>query len=117
MRNSKIRKLKDELAKAREKSAEWQGRVRELERKITEQENLEILQAVRGVASTPEALQNLQIFLLGDLPFKFPHTALPFCGLFTGPGKLIFQLADFVACHGDSSNPGRRPNPQKCAVQ
>ena len=59
MTSNKIRKLKDELARAREKSAEWQGRVRELERKITEQENLEILQAVRGVASTPEALRNL----------------------------------------------------------
>ena len=59
IKNSKISKLKDELARAREKSADWQGRVRELERKITEQENLEILQAVRGVASTPEALRIL----------------------------------------------------------
>ncbi len=70
MRNSKISKLKEELAKAREKAAEWQGRVRELERKITEQENLEILQAVRGVASTPEALRILlaQIQAAGSPP-------------------------------------------------
>ena len=55
----KIDKLKLELARAREKSAEWQARVREIERKITEQENLEILRVVRDVVSSPEELRVL----------------------------------------------------------
>lgn len=59
MKSDKISKLKLELAKAREKAAEWQSRVREIERKITEQENLEILRAVRGAATTPEEVRNL----------------------------------------------------------
>jgi hypothetical protein len=36
----KIDRLKTDLAKAREKAAEWQARVRDLEKQITEQENL-----------------------------------------------------------------------------
>lgn len=55
----KIDRLKNELAKAKEKAAEWQARVRDLEKQITEQENLEILQVVRGVAVSPEELRGL----------------------------------------------------------
>lgn len=55
----KIDRLKADLAKAREKAAEWQARVRDLEKQITEQENLEILQVVRGVAASPEELRGL----------------------------------------------------------
>ena len=55
----KIEKLKDDLAHAREKAAEWSARVREIERKITEQENLEILQLVHSVAASPEELRGL----------------------------------------------------------
>lgn len=55
----KIDRLKTDLAKAREKAAEWQARVRDLEKQITEQENLEILQVVRGVAASPEELRGL----------------------------------------------------------
>lgn len=55
----KIDRLKTELAKAKEKAAEWQARVRDLEKQITEQENLEILQVVRGVAASPEELRGL----------------------------------------------------------
>lgn len=56
---SKIEKLKAELLRAKEKASEWQARARDLERQITEQENLEILQVVRGVAATPEELRGL----------------------------------------------------------
>ena len=42
----KIDRLKTDLAKAKEKAAEWQARVRDLEKQITEQENLEILQVM-----------------------------------------------------------------------
>ncbi len=55
----KINRLKNELAKAKEKAAEWQARVRDLKKQITEQENLEILQVVRGVAVSPEELRGL----------------------------------------------------------
>ena len=39
----KIDRLKADLAKAKEKASEWQARVKDIERQITEQENLEIL--------------------------------------------------------------------------
>lgn len=55
----KIDRLKTDLAKAKEKAAEWQARVRDLEKQITEQENLEIIQTVRGLISAPEDLRGL----------------------------------------------------------
>ena len=55
----RIDKLKAELSKAREKAAEWQARAKEIERQITELENPEILQMVRGVAASPEELREL----------------------------------------------------------
>src|SRR5699024_12011159 len=55
----RIDKLKAELSKAREKAAEWQARAKEIERQITELENTEILQMVRGVAASPEELREL----------------------------------------------------------
>ena len=59
VKESKIDKLKAELIRAREKASEWQARVRDLERQITELENLEIIQTVRGIAATPEDLREL----------------------------------------------------------
>lgn len=59
LRGDKIERLKAELVKAKSKSAEWQTRVRDLEKQITECENLEILQTVRGIASSPEELRGL----------------------------------------------------------
>ena len=65
----KIDRLKTDLAKAKEKAAEWQARVRDLEKQITEQENLEILQVVRGVAASPEELRGLlDMIRMGKLP-------------------------------------------------
>lgn len=57
VKDSKIDRLKVDLARAKEKASEWQARVRDIERQITECENMSILQAVRGVASTPEELR------------------------------------------------------------
>ncbi len=57
--NSKIRRLKDDLSRAKEKAAEWQARVRDIEHQITEQENLEILRTVRSVITSPEDLRGL----------------------------------------------------------
>lgn len=56
---TKIEKLKDELAQAREKANRWQARVRDIEKQITECENMEILQTVRGIAASPEELRGL----------------------------------------------------------
>ncbi len=56
---TKIERLKTELARAREKANEWQARVRDIEKQITECENMEILQAVRSIVSSPEELHGL----------------------------------------------------------
>ncbi len=56
---TKIERLKIELARAREKANVWQARVRDIEKQITECENMEILQAVRGIVTSPEELHGL----------------------------------------------------------
>ena len=43
---NKIDKLDKELEKAREKAAEWQAKIRELEKQKQEEENSQIVQAV-----------------------------------------------------------------------
>ena len=55
----KLEKLKTELEKAKQRAAEWQARIKDIERQITEQENLEIIQAVRSVTASPEELQKI----------------------------------------------------------
>lgn len=52
-------RLMMELERAREKAAEWQARVRDLEKQVREQENLEILREVRAIAASPEELRGL----------------------------------------------------------
>lgn len=53
---NKIDKLDKELEKAREKAAEWQAKIRELEKQKQEEENSQIVQAVRSLKLTPDAL-------------------------------------------------------------
>ncbi|WP_287714136.1 DUF4315 family protein [Blautia sp.] len=55
----KIERLRTELEKARQKAAEWQARAKDIERQITEHENMEIIQAVRGVTASPEELKTI----------------------------------------------------------
>lgn len=55
----RIEKLKEELERAKQKVSEWQARVKDTERRITEQENLEIIQAVRNVTASPEELKDI----------------------------------------------------------
>ncbi len=57
--DGRIGRLREELARAREKATEWQTRVRDLERRIAEQENTEILRTVRSVVASPEELRGL----------------------------------------------------------
>ena len=51
-----IDKLDKELEKAREKAAEWQAKIRELEQQKQEEENSQIVQAVRSLKLTPAQL-------------------------------------------------------------
>lgn len=50
----RIEKIAVEIERAKEKIAEWQARLRDLERQKTEQENQQILQVVRGAGATSE---------------------------------------------------------------
>ena len=58
-KETKLDRLKADLVRAKEKASEWQARVRDIERQITEQENLAIIQAVRSLPSAPEDLRGL----------------------------------------------------------
>ena len=58
-REMKIDALRADLVRAKEKASEWQARVREIERQITEEENLEIIQAVRSMLTAPEELRDV----------------------------------------------------------
>ena len=53
---TKLEKIDRELEKAREKSAEWQAKVRELEKQRQEEENSMIVQAVQSLKLTPAEL-------------------------------------------------------------
>lgn len=53
---NKIDKLDKELEKAREKAAEWQAKVRDLEKQRQEEENSIIVQTVRSLKLTPAEL-------------------------------------------------------------
>ena len=55
----KRERIRADLANAREKASQWQGRARDFERQLTELENTEILRMVRDVASSPEELRGL----------------------------------------------------------
>ena len=55
----KTERLRAELEKARQKAAEWQARAKDIERQITEHENMEIIQAVRGITASPEELKTI----------------------------------------------------------
>jgi len=53
----KLERLRQDFETATRKAAKWQARARELEKQITEQENLEIIQAVRSITAKPEELR------------------------------------------------------------
>ena len=85
---NKIDKLDKELEKAREKAAEWQAKIRELEKQKQEEENSQIVQAVRSLKLTPAQL----MAFLND-----PKTALPLRAILTRSRR----------------NPERRTQPMK----
>ena len=53
---NKIDKIEKELEKAREKAAEWQAKIKDLEKQRQEEENSMIVQAVRSLKLTPSEL-------------------------------------------------------------
>lgn len=56
MAKNKIQRIDQEIAKVREKIAEYQDKLKTLEAQKTEAENLEIVQMVRALRMTPEQL-------------------------------------------------------------
>lgn len=52
----KSEKMREDLARAKQRVTECQARVKDLEKRITVQENLEIVQMVRSINVTPEEL-------------------------------------------------------------
>ena len=56
MTKNKIERIDQEIAKTREKIAEQQEKLKDLEAQKTEAENLEIVQMVRALRLTPEQL-------------------------------------------------------------
>ena len=59
MAKNKIPRIDQEIAKVREKIAEYQDKLKTLEAQKTEAENLEIVQMVRAVRMTPSQLNAL----------------------------------------------------------
>ncbi len=56
MAKNKIQRIDQEIAKVREKIAEYQDKLKTLEARKTEAENLEIVQMVRALRMTPAQL-------------------------------------------------------------
>ena len=56
MAKNKIERIEQEIAKTREKIAEQQEKLKDLEAQKTEAENLEIVQMVRALRMTPAQL-------------------------------------------------------------
>ena len=59
MAKNKIQRIDQEIAKVREKIAEYQDKLKTLEAQKTEAENLEIVQMVRALRMTPEQLSTM----------------------------------------------------------
>ena len=64
MAKNKIERIDQEIAKTREKIAEQQEKLKDLEAQKTEAENLEIVQMVRALRMTPAQLSAM---LSGDM--------------------------------------------------
>ena len=59
MAKNKIERIDQEIAKTREKIAEQQEKLKDLEAQKTEAENLEIVQMVRALRMTPAQLSDM----------------------------------------------------------
>lgn len=52
----KLERLRQDLIRARQNALQWQARAKDIEKRIREGENQEIVQAVREIVATPEEL-------------------------------------------------------------
>lgn len=52
----KSQRLRADLERARQNALQWQVRAKDIEKRIREAENQEIVQAVREIVATPEEL-------------------------------------------------------------
>ena len=59
---NRLEKIEKDLEKAREKAAECQNKVRELEKQKQEEENSQIVQAVRSMKLTPVSYTHLDVY-------------------------------------------------------
>ena len=64
--SAKLDKLHFELEKARRKKAEWDGKVKDLERRFREEENSEIHDMVHAANLTPDQLAKLLSMFAAD---------------------------------------------------
>ena len=67
---AKLERLGAELAKARKKKAEWDSRVKDLERRYREEENSEIHEMVHAANLTPDQLSELLRMFAADMAPK-----------------------------------------------
>ena len=74
--DERLVKLKADRDHAYEKAAEWTAKGKELDRKITEVENLEILRVVRGMTTSPEDWRNVLNMLQAARPQQPPVQAI-----------------------------------------
>ena len=73
MAKNKIQRIDQEIARVREKIAEYQGKLKTLEAQKTEAENLEIVQMVRALRLTPDQLSVM--LSSGVVPGMVPASA------------------------------------------
>ena len=73
--SKRLERIEADLAKARERLAIWDQRVKELEQKYTEEENTEIHEVVRSFNLTPEELREFLQSRRSNAPAKLPEPA------------------------------------------
>ena len=64
--SAKLERLRTELDKARRKKTEWDGKVKDLERRFREEENSEIHDMVHAANLTPDQLAQLLSMFTAD---------------------------------------------------
>ena len=77
MAKNKIQRIDQEIAKVREKIAEYQDKLKTLEAQKTEAENLEIVQMVRALRMTPAQLNAMLSRQRGSPAWPLPLLTTP----------------------------------------
>ena len=68
----RLEKLKKELEKAKAKRAEWDAKVKALEKKVSEEEKTTVHEMVKAADLTPEELARLIAFSRNNMPGEKP---------------------------------------------